>query len=176
VSDGPSLAEANPQLYAIGRSTMIPPMAKVALTQSPKRSERPQPQACLRDNSPTLPLRAVHFSDRLAFGPVRSEFFAIAAFSPYAPRSKTASYFYRVQPRRAAALRASGAGIPDGAPWAATHPECDSALGRLSPALSYLTGLPSIAWELDPWRVEYRVDPSSKFQRRARNQHCERDQ
>jgi hypothetical protein len=75
VSDGHSLPEASPQLYTIDQSTMIPPMAKAAPTQSPKRSERPKPQAFFRKNSPALPLRAVHFSDRLAFGPVRSEFF-----------------------------------------------------------------------------------------------------
>jgi len=75
VSDGHSLPEASPQLYVIDRSTMIPPMAKAAPTQSPKRSERLEPHAFLHKNSPTLPPRAVHFSDRLAFGPVRSEFF-----------------------------------------------------------------------------------------------------
>jgi hypothetical protein len=67
--------EVSPQLYAIGQSAMIPPMAKAAPTHGPKRSERPEPKAFVHKNSPVLPLRAVHFSDRPAFGPVRSEFF-----------------------------------------------------------------------------------------------------
>src|SRR5580700_5958307 len=94
---------------------MIPPIAKAAPTQSAERSERPEPQAFISKDSPTLPLRAVHFSDRPAFDPVRSEFFAITAFSAYAPGSKTKSYFYHVEPCRGAALRASGVGIPDSA-------------------------------------------------------------
>jgi hypothetical protein len=51
------------------------PIAKAAPTQNIKRSKRLVPQVFFNENSPALPLRAVHFSDRPAFGPVRSGFF-----------------------------------------------------------------------------------------------------
>ena len=106
MSDGHSPVEANPQLYAIDESTMIPPIAKAAPTQSARRSERPEPRAFISKDSPTLPLWAVHFSYRPAFDPVRSEFFAITTLSAYAPRSKTESYFYHVEPCRRASATA----------------------------------------------------------------------
>ena len=69
------------------------PIYMAAPTQSIKRSERLLPQAfSLPKNSPA-PLRAVHFSDRPAFGPVRSVFFRIAAFAYYVSRSKTVSSY-----------------------------------------------------------------------------------
>jgi hypothetical protein len=55
---------------------MKPPIARAPPTQSIKRIGRLVPQTFFPENSPALPLWAVHFSDRPAFGPVRSGFFA----------------------------------------------------------------------------------------------------
>jgi hypothetical protein len=57
-------------------------MAEAAPTPGPKRSGRPEPRAFLCKNSPALPLRAVHFSDRLAFGPAGRTFSNLGILRP----------------------------------------------------------------------------------------------
>ena len=78
------------QYEAVRRMNL--PIDMAAPNQSIDRSERLVPQAFSLRTAQPSPLRAVHFSDRPAFGPVRSVFFRIAAFAYYVSSSKTVSY------------------------------------------------------------------------------------
>jgi hypothetical protein len=96
VSNCHSFSASQSEAVRNTRSTMNVPMGMAAPTQSIKRSEQLVPQAFFPENSPSLPLRAVHFSDRPAFVPVRSDFFRIAGFAYYVSSSKTVPYSHHL--------------------------------------------------------------------------------
>ena len=81
----------------IKRSTMKPPIAMAAPTQSIKRSERLVPQAFFHENSPALPPAGCSFlrPARLRSGSV-GLFFRITAFSDYVSPSKTVPDFHHL--------------------------------------------------------------------------------